>query len=1171
MSATASLQNLAASPKALSHSNHAGLLLQRKCACGSPTSSLTGECAECKSKKRLQAKLTIGASNDPLEQEADRVADQVLAAPANPAVSGAPPRIQRFMGQPSAVAGTAPASVDRVLASPGRPLEPALRQDMEQRLGHDFARVRVHADAAAGKSAQDVNANAYTVGHDIVFGASRFAPTTHGGRRLIAHELTHVVQQSGAVGMNVGMTLQRAPIKRPDIKSIPLPATHSEVDDPGASDPARDDAVPMSKTAVSEIVANIGPTGKNIAHVPPCLGQPQIWFTAKPSSAAPVTWSIGPGSTVAAASGTALTPATNTLTATLALGSAQKGGILDINADNSEGGQLMQYRLASHPIAIASTSPIGDPVDTTQYGGVFNHAFVSHDGKASSLEEVFVGERFPKLPTPNAATHTFPTPFGTATLTTGTLPNIPSGAAGDWLLTSTGELGGNMDTVRTPKAAIDIGKHLTSDSNPSPANLMPVEFVVDQEFHWWCPHTPAGKRWAHAADTTQTHRLRMAKGGVDAEFVAIVNSKENAMPYEGITGVTNARAVPPTVTPSAAGNTANTVQIEADALPTGRALHFSIRGNAHGCTIDHATGELTIGGQAGTVKVRAANKNNGSNWDEVDVTITAPATQAPSPSPAAPGTRPVQRERVGDAASNAGSLRPMAAPDIAKVLDSSGSALQETVRRFMERRLGASFEDVRIHADAPAERTARALAARAYMTGSHVVFGEGEYQPGSSAGQRLLAHELAHVVQQRRSDQGPSPTNGSAAPPRNDRTSNFVVNPPSDRYEQEADRVAEQVARAPSHESARPIQLSVDGTHQIQRQPDEIEMPVEDLNQAAVVPAIVKSRRGDTDWIKDASKGPSLDEAGWNENRADTKKLVSDAAQVAQVAKVFVGATAVANVADNINILDVRAKARYLPGLNFSASLMDRGETAYVAAAGGDLMDKLTPSRTDALPKVAIVLSAQALSSKSVALGVLRHEMVHVEHLNLALRAAKKWIDSKTKSSFEDWLDEQHDKGRMTSLDLELSKDAANARSANTELLAYTEGFMTAFLLAQPALGDNDDAAFLELYGMITSSTEPWANANVPARQEALGRLQEYYCHVLDQPHKVAFERFILKPRGQQTTKARAWTWAPKRQMHQHFYAGLKTIIDAKCAPLGGPKTKKNGGQKNGGQIPIKS
>lgn len=196
MNATASLQNLAASPKALSHSTHAGLLLQRKCACGSPTSSLTGECAECKSKKFLQTKLTIGASNDPLEQEADRVADQVLAAPANPVVSGATPSIQRYTGQSNEGADTAPASVDRVLTSSGRPLEPALRQDMERRFGHDFSAVRLHTGEAAARSARDVAARAYTAGHHIVLGSDAPPLRASSGRRLLAHELTHVVQQT---------------------------------------------------------------------------------------------------------------------------------------------------------------------------------------------------------------------------------------------------------------------------------------------------------------------------------------------------------------------------------------------------------------------------------------------------------------------------------------------------------------------------------------------------------------------------------------------------------------------------------------------------------------------------------------------------------------------------------------------------------------------------------------------------------------------------------------------------------------------------------------------------------------------------------------------------------------------------------------------------------------
>jgi len=204
MSDAAPMQTQPSKPLPVTNSSFPGLLLQRKCACGSTTATLTGECTECNSKKFQQTKLAVGASNDPLEQEADRVADEVLAAPTHPVVRVAIPRIQRFTGHATSDNGTAPTSVDRVLGSPGQPLDPALRQDMEQRFGHDFSRVRVHSGAAAEQSAREVSAHAYTVGHDIVFGANRFAPGTHEGQRLLAHEMTHVVQQSGAVGNRLG-------------------------------------------------------------------------------------------------------------------------------------------------------------------------------------------------------------------------------------------------------------------------------------------------------------------------------------------------------------------------------------------------------------------------------------------------------------------------------------------------------------------------------------------------------------------------------------------------------------------------------------------------------------------------------------------------------------------------------------------------------------------------------------------------------------------------------------------------------------------------------------------------------------------------------------------------------------------------------------------------------
>jgi len=212
-----------------------GGILQRKCACGGAT-GISGRCEAC-SKKRppgLQAKLKINEPGDAYEQEADRIANQMMAAPASPAVSGAPLRIQRFSGQSNGQAGAAPASVDHALASPGRLLEPALRQDMEQRFGHDFSMVRVHSGAAAERSTQDVNARAYTVGHDIVFDAGRFAPGTSEGRRLIAHELTHVVQQGGANRIYAGRGYENRALSP---VSTFMPIQIARAPNPGGVDP----------------------------------------------------------------------------------------------------------------------------------------------------------------------------------------------------------------------------------------------------------------------------------------------------------------------------------------------------------------------------------------------------------------------------------------------------------------------------------------------------------------------------------------------------------------------------------------------------------------------------------------------------------------------------------------------------------------------------------------------------------------------------------------------------------------------------------------------------------------------------------------------------------------------------------------------------------------------
>jgi hypothetical protein len=135
-------------------------LLQRKCACGQHPST-GGECEECK-KKHVT-----------LQRRRNGFAEQ----------------------------NSAPPIVNEVLRSPGQPLDQATRAFMEPRFGHDFSQVRVHTDAQAAESARAVDALAYTVGQNLVFGTGKYAPWTTNGRGLLAHELTHTIQQ-GREGRN---------------------------------------------------------------------------------------------------------------------------------------------------------------------------------------------------------------------------------------------------------------------------------------------------------------------------------------------------------------------------------------------------------------------------------------------------------------------------------------------------------------------------------------------------------------------------------------------------------------------------------------------------------------------------------------------------------------------------------------------------------------------------------------------------------------------------------------------------------------------------------------------------------------------------------------------------------------------------------------------------------
>ena len=205
-----------------------GHLVQRACSCGGK-SPLGGECEECQRTSLagsagllVQPKLTVNRPDDPFEREADRMAERVVQRQTvqrqtmpeeeEEELQTKPLGVQRqaeeeeeeelqakggTLSRPPMTPATE-AGIRKLRAGTGQPLPASTRAALEPHYGHSFANVRVHTGGQAAHLARGLRAQAFTVGRDIVFGAGQFAPQSSSGLKLLAHELTHTVQQ-GAV------------------------------------------------------------------------------------------------------------------------------------------------------------------------------------------------------------------------------------------------------------------------------------------------------------------------------------------------------------------------------------------------------------------------------------------------------------------------------------------------------------------------------------------------------------------------------------------------------------------------------------------------------------------------------------------------------------------------------------------------------------------------------------------------------------------------------------------------------------------------------------------------------------------------------------------------------------------------------------------------------------
>lgn len=673
--------------------------LQRKCACGNHTVA-GGTCEGCgKMKYSLQRKLTIGASNDPLEQQADRVADQVMAAPAHTTIGLLLSRIQRYAGSSAGGGDVAPTSVERALASPGMSLQPDVREDMEQRFGRDFTRVRVHSDAAAEQSARDVNANAYTVGHDMAFDVGRFAPGTQDGRRLIAHELTHVVQQSSVDGSRV--ELGGAAIVQRD-----------EADEERKRKAILGDFPPLSP----EVAASYG-----MPRPPPgaaSIEGPKSHAT--PPGLGPKSQPRTPKEEIAAAN---VTP-----------------HHADASAKKAAEGRL-EYKY--HMSAYSPSTAIGhfDEVEFNSETQILTitirpefHFPEFNVRDYASIRDDLEAQKKVKQDLElkkQAFIHSF--------------VQQAEGWGGHHVFFC------HEPGLEALRAGVRVEVDLDNEGPTSSPSITPVivkdENIRPHAFHGSSMTVPLQEGFELQYDAKQNRMITKPIGPpIDLRQVGEYGSAPGAI--VGLAGLSETRPAKPPEQLTFAHEIGHIFGLGDEYIEEGKQSYARGRPTEHSALAKAILGKNVTHGDDKNSIMASGNEirpEHGVTFLEALQKVTKMRWGFEAAS---------ERQRLQRKATDGTSIKSVP-PIVNEVLASPGQPLDASTRGFMEERFGHKFSAVRSHTDRRAAESADAVNALAYTVGQHIVFASGAYAPGTQQGDALLAHELAHVRQQAEAWPGP--------------------------------------------------------------------------------------------------------------------------------------------------------------------------------------------------------------------------------------------------------------------------------------------------------------------------------------------------------------------------------------------------------------------------------
>ncbi|HJV61278.1 MAG TPA: DUF4157 domain-containing protein [Albitalea sp.] len=558
-----------------------------------------------------------------------------------------------------------PASVREALGEPGQPLDVPLRRDFEHRLGRDFSQVRVHTGTRAAASARALDAPAYAVGSELVFGAGRYAPRSSEGRWLLAHELAHAAQSHGAwprQALRLGArddaeeheadraahaalhglpppalrrgapAVRRAPGTGPGWKGVSgINAKETTI---GAIR-----RVPIDSLAVGQ-QTGASPSGRAIVLIP---------ATFDPTRSADILLHLhGHNAGYTESAGKVRDEQLDRIETQMeASGRTQLLGILpqgDVNSSFGQQGGKKVFDSDAFITAVLDTLVAIKAIASKPAVGQV--VLAGHSGAGELINEKLLGGD----------------PGSSLPSKVGTLKEVAL-----------------FDAVNGPKEFEALQGFLKKMLRHDLAALMALKTVGEQlallktSFRFRA-------YYSHSKKIGEYYR-QWHKGPVPA----------------------GARVADPTPIEQLLDDFFKALTLDAKVVA---AFRDNYRVVDAGDQVEH---DKMVG-------------DSNHLQDALSV--------LPKHDPAA------------------GALPDVAPPEVHEALRGPARALPAGEREWAEHRFGRSFDGVRIHDDTQASRSARALHAEAYTVGRDIVFGPGRYAPGTSAGRRLLAHELTHVVQQ---------------------------------------------------------------------------------------------------------------------------------------------------------------------------------------------------------------------------------------------------------------------------------------------------------------------------------------------------------------------------------------------------------------------------------------